>query len=103
MSLIKAGVCRAFVVLFVFVLLVAAAPMSEESPPSWFWGCWVVTKSLPTAGISGISEKQADGIIGTRITSRPRVLARVVVSSIPRNIPSGSYRRGTFSSAAIFH
>jgi hypothetical protein len=71
MSLIKAGVCRAFVVLFVFVLLVAAAPMSEESPPSWFWGCWVVTKSLPTAGISGISEKQADGIIGTRITFTP--------------------------------
>ena len=53
------------------LLVGAAKPTPKKSPPRWFWGCWVVTKSLPTAGISGLSQKQGDAIIGTRISFAP--------------------------------
>ena len=67
----KARTCCGFIWIFAFVLFATASPRLAQSPPSWFWGCWVVTKSLPTAGISGISQKQADAIIGTRILFAP--------------------------------
>lgn len=53
------------------LLVGAAKPLPQKSPPRWFWGCWVVTKTLPTAGVSGLSEKQVDAIIGTRIVFTP--------------------------------
>ena len=46
-----------------------AAPVA--SPPHWFWGCWVVTTDLPTSGISGLSQKQVNTIIGTRLVFMP--------------------------------
>ena len=62
---------KAFV-LFVLVMLSCPFALSGqtkelESPPSWFWGCWVVSKPLPTPGVSGISLEQMRAIIGTRI------------------------------------
>ena len=61
----------AFLAIFAFVLLAPARTRVAPSPPSWFWGCWVVKKSLPTAGISGLSQKRAEAIIGTRIIFTP--------------------------------
>ncbi len=71
---LRLGLCggsSAFWCVFVLAFLATATPMAKLSPPSWFWGCWLVTKSLPTAGVSGLSQKQVDAIIGTRIRFSP--------------------------------
>ncbi|HXP81760.1 MAG TPA: hypothetical protein VN976_17785 [Verrucomicrobiae bacterium] len=47
-----------------FALLAVAMP---TPPPDSILGCWVVTKLLPTPGISGLSQKQVNAIIGTRL------------------------------------
>lgn len=71
MSRIKRSICGAVVGTLVLVFTASASAMPPPAIPSWFWGCWVVTKSLPTAGISGISQKQANSIVGTLIVFSP--------------------------------
>ncbi len=68
MSTTKVRTCCAFLGIFIFVLVATATP---ADPPSAFWGCWVVTKMLPTPGISGLSQKQVNAIIGTRLVFTP--------------------------------
>ena len=94
MPRIKARTCCAFLWIFAFVLLGTASPALAPSPPSWFWGCWVVTKSLPTAGISGLSQKQADAIIGTRIMFAPTCArsGRTVIQSPKYSVKTLSAR-----------
>ena len=48
-------------------LLVATGAPTPSSPPDWFWGCWTVERLLPTSGVHGISQEQADAIIGRHI------------------------------------
>lgn len=62
------GVCA---LVFCLPLAGVGGGTPQKPPPKWFWGCWVVTKSLPTSGSFGISQKQADAIIGTRIMFTP--------------------------------
>jgi len=71
MPIIKSRTYCALLWIFAFVLFATAGSGLSTSPPSWFWGCWVVTKSLPTDGISGISQQEADAIVGTRIMFAP--------------------------------
>jgi len=52
-------------------LLAAPNSTHKESPPAWFWGCWIVKKALPISGVVGISPKQEKAIIGTRIMFAP--------------------------------
>lgn len=68
MSTTKVRTCCAFLGIFILALVATAKP---ADPPSAFWGCWVVTKMLPTPGISGLSQKQVDAIIGTRLVFTP--------------------------------
>ena len=54
------------------VMPICSLPLSGQTkelqnPPSWFWGCWVVSKPLPTPGVSGLSPEQVRAIVGTRI------------------------------------
>ncbi len=63
--------------IFVFTLLATTRPAlskppSNKSPPAWFWGCWQVTKSIPTEGIFGVSFKKEKSIIGARLVFSPR-------------------------------
>jgi len=51
--------------------LLCAQRAPQKSPPSWFWGCWVVKRNLAVRDISGLSQKQVDAIIGTRIFFSP--------------------------------
>jgi len=55
------------VVLSSTFLVGASRSRPQKSPPSWFWGCWVVKMVLPTNGISGLSPKQEKAMIGKRI------------------------------------
>lgn len=54
-----------------WALLVMCAWPQPTAPPSNFWGCWVVRKALPTAGISGLSPAQEKAMIGRRIVFTP--------------------------------
>jgi len=54
-----------------WALLVVSAWAQPTEPPSNFWGCWVVKKALPTAGISGLSPAQQKAMIGRRIVFAP--------------------------------
>lgn len=65
------------------LLLGAAKPVPPNSPPSWFWGCWTVTKLLPVTDASGLSPKQEKAIIGKRIVFSPTCArsGRTVVKS----------------------
>jgi hypothetical protein len=60
--------CCAFLGVFAFVLIATAKPAPA---PSTFWGCWVITKMLPTPGISGLSPKQVKAIVGTHLVFTP--------------------------------
>jgi hypothetical protein len=64
-------VCRMCLLVLSFLLGGIARPTPATSPPQWFWGCWVVTKVLPTSGTSGISPEQEKAIIGTRVIFTP--------------------------------
>lgn len=62
-----------------FMLMIIIFPISLsgqtkelENPPSWFWGCWIVSKPLPTPGVSGLSPEQVRAIVGTRIIYQPK-------------------------------
>lgn len=68
MSTTKVRTCCVFLVVFAFALFATAKP---ADPPSAFWGCWIVTKMLPTPGTSGLSQKQVNAIIGTRLVFTP--------------------------------
>jgi hypothetical protein len=62
---------------FMLVMIICPFALSGQTkeianPPSWFWGCWVVSKPLPTPGISGISPDQVKAIIGARIVYQPK-------------------------------
>lgn len=69
--------------ILIFVLFTTAGPMPPQSPPSLFWGCWVVTRRLPTNGVSGLSKEQAHSMIGKRIMFTPTCATsgRRVISS----------------------
>src|SRR5215472_12124754 len=54
-----------------WALLVLCAWAQPTAPPSNFWGCWVVRKALPTAGISGLSPAQEKAMIARRIVFTP--------------------------------
>ncbi len=61
---------------WILLLLIPLLSLGENNPassapPNWFWGCWVVKKLLPTPGVSGLSPKQVDAVIGTRLVFRP--------------------------------
>lgn len=60
--------CYACFGILAFAVFTAAMP---TPPPDSILGCWVVTKLLPTPGISGLSQKQADAIVGTRLVLTP--------------------------------
>jgi hypothetical protein len=62
---------RACLGMLLLLLMGAAKLMPAASPPRSFWGCWVVTKMLPTPGLSGLSQKQVNGILGTRLVFTP--------------------------------
>lgn len=64
-AVIAAGLCALLVL--VSPLLVATGAPTQSSPPDWFWGCWTVKRLLPTSGVHGISQRQADAIIGRHI------------------------------------
>ena len=74
---------RVCLVILTAFLWSAAGNTPTASPPSWFWGCWIVTKALPTTGISGLSQEQVDTIIGTRLVFTPSCArsGRTVASS----------------------
>jgi hypothetical protein len=59
--------------LLILSLLVVGAgkPMPQNSPPKWFWGCWVVKRLLPVTDASGLSPKQEEAIIGKRLVFNP--------------------------------
>lgn len=63
------NVCFRFglVLLCALFLVGASRPRPQKSPPSWFWGCWVVKSVLPTNGISGLSPRREEAMIGRRI------------------------------------
>jgi len=65
---IYARKCCAVFGILAFALFAAAMP---APPPDSILGCWVVTKLLPTPGISGLSQKQVNAIIGTRLVLTP--------------------------------
>jgi len=62
---------RACLGMLLLLLMGAAKLMPAASPPRSFWGCWVVTKMLPMPGVSGLSQKQVNAILGTRIVFTP--------------------------------
>jgi len=62
---------RVGLAMLLLALMGAAKPTPAASPPRAFWGCWVVTKMLPTPGLSGLSQKQVNAILGTRIVFTP--------------------------------
>ena len=62
---------RACLGMLLLLLMGAAKLMPAASPPRSFWGCWVVTKMLPMPGLSGLSQKQVNGILGTRLVFTP--------------------------------
>jgi len=70
----KTSAIRVFcagLLLLLGLLLETAEAAPVVSPPHWFWGCWVVTTDLPTSGISGLSQKQVNTIIGMRLVFMP--------------------------------
>jgi hypothetical protein len=71
------------------------SPLS--APPHWFWGCWVVKKLLPTSGVSGLSQKQVDAIIGTRL-----VFSKTCARSGDVVAPSPEYSTTVLSNRDFF-
>lgn len=59
--------------LYSFLLLWCgeAYASARLSPPNWFWGCWVVTKVLPTSAIIGIGPEKEKSILGTHVAYAP--------------------------------
>jgi hypothetical protein len=72
-----------FHVSFGILLFVLFATQKPEQPPSTLWGCWTITKMLPTAGVSGLSPERVKAIIGTHLVLTPSCArsGRAVVSS----------------------
>lgn len=72
-----------FHVSFGILLFALFATQKLEQPPSTLWGCWTITKMLPTAGVSGLSPERVKAIIGTRLVLTPSCArsGRTVVSS----------------------
>lgn len=59
---------RSVCLLILLLLPIGVAnPVPQQSPPSWFWGCWTVTKLLPVTDSSGLSPRQEDAILGKRL------------------------------------
>ena len=58
---------RFMLVTIICPLAVSGQTKELKNPPSWFWGCWVVSKPLPTPGVSGLSPEQVRAIFGSRI------------------------------------
>ncbi len=83
MSVSSIRIRRVPLLLLSVLLLGAAKPIPPKSPPSWFWGCWTVTKLLPVTNASGLSPKQEEAIIGKRIVFTPTCArsGRTVVKS----------------------
>jgi hypothetical protein len=66
------NVARAcFLIVIICPLASLAQTKEKTSPPSWFWGCWVVSKPLPTPGVSGLALEQVRAISGTRVIYQP--------------------------------
>ena len=49
----------------------ATGPPPRTEVPSWFWGCWRITRALyPPEGAAGRSLSQVDALIGTHVVLR---------------------------------
>jgi hypothetical protein len=57
---------RRFLTLVTLVVALATIAFASN-PPTTLWGCWTVKRALPTTNISGLSQKEVDRIVGTRI------------------------------------
>jgi hypothetical protein len=60
--------CCICIGILAFSLLASA---ETKAPPPSYWGCWIVKKVMPTVGITGLSQKQANAVIGTRLVFTP--------------------------------